>query len=135
MRTFFSFLLLLALAGCYYDDPSPYVVFKNTYAEPIYADTLAVDLNSTHELLVEAGSDGGSVQYLTQKNDEAIADITGTDLISRSSHGWNGHHSYENVIIRLSFPDTTYTSGDVLRVTVRFNSRGWYGKSLFYQVR
>ncbi len=127
--------LLPLLGGCYYDDPTPYIIFKDTYAQPIFGDTVSVDLNSSHELLVEAGADNNSVQYLTQKNEEPIVDITNTELIKRSTSGWNGHHSYENVIIDSSFPDSVYVSGDVLRITVRFNSDGWYGKSLFYLVK
>lgn len=134
IRFFALTVLLTGLSSCYYDDPAPYIIFKDTYAQPIYSDTVSVDLNSSHELLVEAGSDNNSVQYLTQKNEEPIVDISRSELVRRSSSGWNGHHSYENVIIDSSFPDSVYTSGDVLRITVRFNSNGWYGKSLFYLV-
>ncbi len=123
------------LTACYYDDPAPYVIFKDTYAEVIYDDTLFVDLNSKQELLVEAGSDASNVRYLKQKNNEEVVDITGTELVQYSTTGWNGHNNYENSIVYSSFPDSLYVVGDVLRITVRFNSNGWYGKTLFYKVK
>ncbi|WOK08807.1 hypothetical protein [Imperialibacter roseus] len=128
-------LMTATLTACYYDDPAPYVIFKDTYAEVIYDDTLFVDLNSKQELLVEAGSDASNVRYLKQKNNEEVVDITGTELVQYSTTGWNGHNNYENSIVYSSFPDSLYVVGDVLRITVRFNSNGWYGKTLFYKVK
>ncbi len=132
---FLVVIALLSLSSCYYNSPGPYIIFKDTYAEVITEDTVDVAVNSRHELLVEAGSDGHSFQYLTQKNEEEVIDISDSELIQHSSSGWDGNLSYKNVIVKSSFPDSLYTSGDVLRLTVRFSSNNsWFGRSIFYRV-
>lgn len=135
MIKIFCFFIPLLLSGCYVDNNTPYIVFKNSHAEIINADTIPVEINSWHELLVESGSESHAIRYLMQKNQEDIKDITDSSFVHRSSNGWDGDGNFENVIIKSVFPDSVFIPGDVLRITVRFNSdKRWHGRSVFYYV-
>lgn len=138
-KTYIILILIITnlfVIGCSKPEDKQYlsVVMKDEYAQKITGDTIPVELNSTHQTLIEVTYTGRRIYFLRQIDQGKLEILKEGETFSRSSpYGRyeNGRNTLE-AIITTDFSDSLMHVGSIVRVSARMDMVA--AESVYYRI-